>query len=648
MAEWQRTHTCDQLRDGHVGQTVTLNGWVLTARKYGNQIFIDVRDRYGLTQVVFEADNADLYAQAEDLKNEWVLSVTGVVRKRLAGAERTDIATGTVEVEAKVLRVLNRCPPLPFEVSEFGSELANEDLRLQYRYLDLRRRSLQRVLVLRHRLCKVIRDFMDANSFLEVETPLLGKSTPEGARDYLVPSRVFNGEFFALPQSPQLYKQLLMISGYDRYFQIARCLRDEDLRADRQPEFTQLDVEMSFVEREDVLTVMETLAADIFDKCLGVKLQTPFPRLTYADVMAKYGSDKPDLRYGLEIVDVSDIVGASEFGVFKKALEDKGVVRAINAKGAAAKFSNTALKPGGELPRIAETYRAKGLAWMKVEGGKFTGSIEKFFTDELKAKLVERLGAADGDLLLFVADAEAVVCDALGAVRIHLAGALKLYKNWWEEKAEHDDAEKQKYDAAKKKKEGYTPVPFRPRPEHFNFLWVFDFPMFAWDAEENKWAAMHHPFTAPMDEDLEHFATNDGLGKVRAKAYDMVLNGYEVGGGSIRIHRQDVQSRVFEILGMTPADAQGRFGFLLDALKSGAPPHGGIALGLDRWSMIIAGTTNIRDVIAFPKNQRARDLMTGAPASVDERQLRDLGVDLTPATRAALQARQGTGGEGKS
>jgi aspartyl-tRNA synthetase len=629
MAEWQRTHLCHEIREGHVGQTVTLNGWVLTARKYGNQIFIDLRDRYGLTQVVFEADNSDLYTQAEELKTEWVLSVTGVVRKRLPGAERADIPTGAVELEAKTLRVLNQCPPLPFEVSEFGTELANEDLRLQYRYLDLRRRSLQRTLIMRHRLCKVIRDFMDGNNFLEVETPMLGKSTPEGARDYLVPSRVFNGEFFALPQSPQLYKQLLMISGYDRYFQIARCLRDEDLRADRQPEFTQLDVEMSFVEREDVLSIMERLAADIFDKCLGVKIPTPFPRYSYAEVMARYGSDKPDLRFGLEIVDIGDIAGASEAKFLKDALEAQGVVRAINAKGAAAKFSNTALKPGGELARVAETYKAKGLAWMKVEGGKLTGSIEKFFGDELKAKLTERLGAADGDLLLIVAGPEPVVCDALGALRVHVANALKLYVNWWEEKAAHEEKEKQKADAAKKKKEPYTPVPFQPRAEHFNFLWVLDFPMFGWDAEENRWAAMHHPFTAPMDEDLESFRTNDGLGKVRAKAYDMVLNGYEVGGGSIRIHRQDVQSRVFEILGMTPEDAQARFGFLLDALKSGAPPHGGIALGLDRWAMMIAGTTNIRDVIAFPKNQRARDLMTGAPAAVDARQLRDLGIKLS-------------------
>jgi aspartyl-tRNA synthetase len=630
MAEWQRTHTCEQLRTEHVGQTVTLNGWVLVTREFGNQVFVDLRDRYGLTQVVFEADAAELFTASKKLAREWVVSVTGVVRTRLPGAERTDIATGAVEVEAKVLRVLNSCPPLPFSVTEFpDEEPANEDLRLQYRYLDLRRRSIQRILTLRHRVCKVIRDFMDANSFLEVETPMLGKSTPEGARDYLVPSRVFNGEFFALPQSPQLYKQLLMIAGYDRYFQIARCLRDEDLRADRQPEFTQLDVEMSFVERDDVLTLMESLAVKVFDDCLGVKIPIPFPRYSYSEVMAKYGSDKPDLRFGLEIVDVSDIAKESESPFLKSAIEGGGVVRAINAKGAADKFSNTALKQGGELSKFVETYKAKGLAWMKAEGDKLTGSIEKFFSDELKAKLKARLGVQPGDLLLFVADRESVVCDSLGALRVYLASKLKLVKNWWEEKAEHDEAEKKKADAAKKRKESYTPVPFQPRPEHFNFLWVLDFPMFGWDEEEKKWNAMHHPFTAPMDEDLPHLAQDSELGKVRAKAYDMVLNGYEVGGGSIRIHRQDVQSRVFAILGMSPEDARARFGFLLDALQSGAPPHGGIALGLDRWSMILAGTTNIRDVIAFPKNQRARDLMTGAPACVDARQLTELGIRLT-------------------
>lgn len=627
MAEWQRTHTCGELREEHVGQTVTLNGWVLITRNYPAQVFVDVRDRYGLTQVVFESDNPDLFNAGNELKREWVVSVTGLVRKRLEGAERADIPTGKVEVEAKTLRVLNSCPPLPFPVTEFpDEELAGEDLRLQYRYLDLRRRSLQQVLTLRHRMNKVIRDHLDARGFLELETPLLGKSTPEGARDYLVPSRIHPGEFYALPQSPQIYKQLLMISGYDRYFQIARCLRDEDLRADRQPEFTQLDLEMSFVERDDVLGLLEGLTVEIFEKCLGVRVATPLPRLKYADAMARYGSDKPDLRFGLEIVDVTDIAQESGFGIFKDAVAAGGVVRAITAKKAADKFSNTSLRPGGELSKIVETFKAKGPAWMKAEGDKLTGSIEKFFPDPLKVKLRERLGVEAGDLLLFVADKESVVCDALGGLRTHLGSALKLYKNWWEEKAEHDAAEADKVEAAKKRKQAYTPAPFQPRPEHFKFAWVVDFPMFAWDEEENRWAALHHPFTSPMDEDLHLLESEPG--KVRAKAYDLVLNGYEVGGGSIRIHRQDVQSRVFAMLGMTPEDARARFGFLLDALQSGAPPHGGIALGLDRWAMLLAGTTNIRDVIAFPKNQRARDLMSGAPASVDPRQLRDLGIKL--------------------
>ncbi|MBX9585501.1 MAG: aspartate--tRNA ligase [Gemmataceae bacterium] len=620
MVEWQRTHTCGELREGHVGQDVTLTGWVLITRNYGRQVFVDLRDRYGLTQVVFEADDPALFEAANRVGREWVLSVKGTVRKRLEGAARENIPTGRVEVLAKAFNVLNECPPLPFSVTEFpDEEPAGEELRLQYRYLDLRRRTLQRVLALRHRMNKTIRDFLDARGFLELETPLLGKSTPEGARDYLVPSRVFPGEFFALPQSPQLYKQLLMIAGYDKYFQIARCLRDEDLRADRQPEFTQLDVEVSFAERDDILSLMEGLAAEVFRTCLGVEVPVPFPRMTYAEVMARYGSDKPDLRYGLEVVDVTDLAAESEFGVFKSAVAAGGVVRAINAVGAADKYSNTALKPGGELPKIAETFKAKGLAWMKADGDKLTGSIEKFFPEPLKAKLRERLNVKPGDLLLFVADKPEVAADALGGLRAHLGVALKLYRNWWEEKAEYDAAEEEKAKAEKR-----PPVPYQPRPDQFRFLWVVDFPMFAWDDEEKRWAAIHHPFTAPMDEDLP--ALESDPGKARAKAYDLVLNGYEVGGGSIRIHRQEVQSAVFGLLGMEAEEARKRFGFLLDALKSGAPPHGGIALGLDRWCMLLAGTTNIRDVIAFPKNQKARDLMTGAPAPVDPRQLKDLGI----------------------
>jgi aspartyl-tRNA synthetase len=473
----------------------------------------------------------------------------------------------------------------------------------------------------------VIRDHLDARGFLELETPLLGKSTPEGARDYLVPSRLHppdehhpTGQWYALPQSPQLYKQLLMIAGYDKYFQIARCLRDEDLRADRQPEFTQLDLEMSFVEQDDVLSVIEGLAADIFEKCLGVRIETPLPRLRYADAMARYGSDKPDLRFGLEIVDVTDLAGESEAAFLKEAIAAGGVVRALNVTGAADKFSNTALK-SGDLPKIAATYKAKGLSWLKAEGEKLTGSIEKFFPDPLKARLRERFGVRPGDLLLFVADKEPVAADALGALRTHLGALLKLYRNWWEEKAEHDAAEAE---AAKKNKR--PPRPFPLRPEHFRFAWVVDFPMFTFDDEEKRWVANHHPFTAPRDEDLDRIEAEPG--KVRAKAYDLVLNGYEVGGGSIRIHQPDVQQRVFRALGMGPDEAKARFGFLLDALHSGAPPHGGIALGLDRWAMILGGTTNIRDVIAFPKNQKARDLMTGAPAPVEPRQLRDLGIRL--------------------
>ena len=621
MASWQRTHTCGDLTDTHAGQVATLNGWVLTSRTYNNQIFLDLKDRYGLTQVVFEADDPAVFAAAESLKREFCVSVTGEVRKRLPGKERPELATGLVELKATRVEVLNTCPALPFEVNEFGSELANEELRLEHRYLDLRRKSLQQILMLRHRVCKVIRDFLDGRGFLEIETPLLGKSTPEGARDYLVPSRVYNGEFFALPQSPQLYKQLLMIAGYDKYFQIAKCLRDEDLRADRQPEFTQLDLEMSFVEPDDILTLMETLAAAIVEQVHGVQVAVPFERLTYSDVMTKYGSDKPDLRFDLPIVDVTDIAADSEFTVFTQTVTAGGVVRGMNVTQAADKFSNSALKPGGELPKVVETYKAKGLAWMKVEGDKLTGPVEKFFPDAVKARLKERMAAGPNDLLVFVADTPAVAADALGALRVHVATALKRVVNWWDEKAAFEAEEER---AAKKEKR--APKPFVMRPDHFRFAWVVDFPMFAFDPDEGRHVAIHHPFTAPADADLPTLEADPG--KARAKAYDLVLNGYEVGGGSIRIHRRDVQSRVFALLGMAEADARARFGFLLDALQSGAPPHGGIALGLDRWCMILAGTTNIRDVIAFPKNKQARDLMSGAPAAVEARQLKDLGVKL--------------------
>ncbi len=588
MAEWQRTHTCGELREAHIGKGVVLNGWVNTFRSYNDQVFVDLRDRYGLTQVVLDADNADLLAVGKEIGREFVLSVSGTVSARLTGKENAKLETGKIEVKAEKVSILNRCPTPPFEITEFGEELANEDLRMQYRYLDLRRKSLQQTLAIRHRLNKVIRDNLDAQGFLEVETPLLGKSTPEGARDYLVPSRLFHGEWYALPQSPQLYKQLLMVSGYDKYFQIARCLRDEDLRADRQPEFTQLDVEMSFVEMEDVFRVIEGLMVDIFQRVLGISMPVPLPRLSYADAMRRYGSDKPDLRYGLEIVDASDLAGQSDFKVFHEVLAAGGVVRGLVAKNAGDKFSNTDLKPGGKIAKFVNLHGAKGLAWMKVAGDKLTSTIDKFFSADLQAKIRERFGAENGDLLLFVADTEAVVCDSLGALRQHLAAQLKLYTNWWER---GPDA--------------------KPTANDFKIAWVIDFPSFMFDAEEKRWVANHHPFTALRDEDVQHLESDPG--RAKAKAYDLVINGYEVGGGSIRIHDPEIQSRVFTALGMPLEDAKQRFGFLLDALKYGAPPHGGIALGLDRWAMMLAGTTNIRDVIAFPKNQRGRDLMTGAP-----------------------------------
>ena len=588
MLGLKRSHRCTEVTSSNVGETVTVMGWVQKSRNKGGIIFVDLRDRSGILQIIFEESDcgAESFAKAEKLRSEFVIAVTGHVEKR-AGGVNENLATGDIEVRAESLRILSESETPPFPIEE--NSKTKEELRLKYRYLDLRRPDIQRNIMVRSQAAIITRAFLAEEGFFEIETPTLIKSTPEGARDYIVPSRVHPGSFYALPQSPQLFKQLLMCSGYDRYFQLARCYRDEDLRADRQPEFTQIDMELSFVDVEDVLDVNERLLKRLFKEICNFDLELPIPRMTWREAMDRFGSDKPDLRFGMELKNVSDVVRGCEFAVFKNALEAGGSVRGINADGQGA----MPRKKIDALVEYAKGFGAKGLAYIAIaEDGTYKSSFAKFMTEDELHALVEAMAGKPGDLLLFAADKDKVVFDVLGNLRLELARQQDLLKK--------DD---------------------------FKFLWVTEFPLLEYSEEQGRFVAMHHPFTMPMDEDW-HLIDSDP-GAVRAKAYDIVLNGTEMGGGSVRIHQGDIQSKMFEVLGFTPEQAQEQFGFLLDAFKYGVPPHAGLAYGLDRMIMLMVGADSIRDVIAFPKVKDASDMMTEAPAPVDEKQLEELGIEVS-------------------